>query len=271
MTRRDFVKLSAASVVGLPFSTRGLTHRTMQPARKTHIVTFSFDDGFKKSFYEVADIYESFGLQACLNVIATGHEDQFHPIVNGQPDAGIVPFPKGNWDDWNKLKKRGHEVMAHTYNHVNLTLIPLPDAKELIVKCAESFEHHLKGFKASESVYNFAYNASNPELDAFALSRFLVVRTQGDTPVNPIPTQRRPVRIGCYSHGPECCDDYLDNELNKFLAGPGGWFVFNTHGLDKEGWGPLSTNYLKSTLAQLVALPNVEVLPAGQVVRRLPQ
>jgi len=270
MTRRDFMKLSAASAMGLPFAKSGLTLPIMQPARKTHIVTFSFDDGFKKSFYEVADIYESYGLRACLNVIATGHEDQFHPVVNGQPDAGIVPFPKGNWDDWNKLKKRGHEVMAHTYDHLNLTLLPLAEAKELIVKCAESFEQHLKGFKASESVYNFAYNASNPELDAFALSQFLVVRTQGNSPVNPIPTHRRPVRIGCYSHGPECCDDFLENELNKFLAGPGGWFVFNTHGLDKEGWGPLSTTYLKATLARLVNLPHVEVLPAGEVVQRLP-
>lgn len=242
----------------------------MQPAKKTHIVTLSFDDGFKKSFYEVAEIYESFGLRACLNVIATGHEPQFQPVVNGQPDPGNR-FEKGNWEDWNRLKERGHEVMPHTYDHQNLTLLPLPEAKELIVKCAETFEQHLKGFKASDSVYNFAYNASNPELDAFALTRFLVVRTQGDSPVNPIPIHRHPVRIGCYSHGPDLCDDSLEGELNKFLAGPGGWFVFNTHGLDKEGWGPLSTPYLKSTLARLIKLPNVEVLPAGEVVQRLPR
>jgi hypothetical protein len=241
----------------------------MHIAKKTHIVTFSFDDGFKKSFYEVADIYESFGLRACLNVIATGHENQFHPVVNGQPDAGIVPFEKGNWEDWNKLKKRGHEVMAHTYNHLNLTLLPLPEAKELIVKCAESFERNLKGFKASDSVYNFAYNASNPELDAFALTKFLVVRTQGDSPVNPIPTHRRPVRIGCYSHGPEQCDDFLESELNKFLAGPGGWFVFNTHGLDTEGWGPLSSSYLNAVLDRLRQMQHVDILPAGEVVTRL--
>ena len=241
----------------------------MQPAKKTHIVTLSFDDGFKKSFYEVADIYESFGLRACLNVIATGHENQFHPVVNGQPDSGIVPFEKGNWEDWNKLKKRGHEVMAHTYNHLNLTLLPLPEAKELIVKCAESFERHLKGFKASDSVYNFAYNASNPELDAFALTKFLVVRTQGDSPVNPIPTHRHPVRIGCYSHGPKQCDVFLESELNKFLAGPGGWFVFNTHGLDTEGWGPLSTGYLNAVLHRLQQMQHVDILPAGEVVTRL--
>ena len=229
----------------------------------------SFDDGFKKSCYEVADIYESFGLRACLNIIAMGHEQDFHPVVNGQPDTGIVPYPKGDWSDWNLLKKRGHEVMAHTYDHVNLTTVPMEEAKSLITKCAEVFESRLKGFKASKSVYNFAYNASSPELDAYALTKFLVVRTQGDTPINPIPTRKAPVRIGCFSHGPESCDQFLDAELKKFLASPGGWFVFNTHGLDTEDWGPMSTAYLRSTLTKLSKMKHVEVLPAGEVVLRL--
>lgn len=255
------VGLGALSSENLP--------REFERPNRTHIVTLSFDDGFKKSCYEVADIYESFGLRACLNVIARGHEQDFHPTVAGQPDPGIVPYPKGDWDDWNLLKMRGHEIMAHTYDHVNLTSIPFDEAKSLIVKCAEVFESRLIGFRASNSVYNFAYNASSPELDTFALTKFLVVRTQGDSPVNPIPTKRAPVRIGCYSHGPESCDQYLDEELNKFLAGPGGWFVFNTHGLDTEGWGPISAAYLRSTLAKLVKLKHVEVLPAGEVVLRL--
>jgi len=268
MTRREFIRVSALSTIGLSTLGQGKSIAMTSPS-KTHIVTLSFDDGFKKSFFEVADVYEEFGLRACFNVIAQGQELDFHPMVNGQPDAGIVPFPKGNWDDWNRLKKRGHEVMAHTYNHVNLTTIPLEEAKALIDKCVVSFEKHLKGFKASESVYNFAYNASTPELDAYALSKFLVVRTQGNSPVNPIPTHRQPVRIGCFSHGPESCDQFFDEEINKFLAGPGGWFVFNTHGLDTEGWGPMSSAYLRALLHRLTKLSHVEVLPAGHVVLRL--
>ena len=33
-------------------------------------------------------------------------------------------------------------------------------AKENIDKCLNYFEEHLEGYKASEAVYNFAYNAS---------------------------------------------------------------------------------------------------------------
>jgi hypothetical protein len=77
------------------------------------------------------------------------------------------------------------------------------------------------------------------------------------------------VKIGCYSHGPENCDQYLNDQLNQFLSGKGGWFVFNTHGLDEEGWGPISTEFLVKTLRRLKAMPNVEILPAGEVVTRL--
>ena len=187
----------------------------------------------------------------------------------GRDDAGIVPFPKGDWNDWNALKARGHEVMAHTYDHTDLTTIPLDEAKAHIDRCAAVFEARLKGFRASESVYNFAYNASTPALDAHALTRFLVVRTQGESPVNPIPTRRKPTRIGCWSHGPDRCEAFLDAEIDKFLASPGGWFVFNAHGLDGEGWGPMGAGYLEGLLSRLTRLPHVEVVPAGRVVRRL--
>ena len=42
------------------------------PWRKPHLVTLSFDDGFKKSFARIAEIYEKHKLSACLNVVAAG-------------------------------------------------------------------------------------------------------------------------------------------------------------------------------------------------------
>ncbi len=247
-------------------STFGLN---LPPIKKTHLVTLSWDDGFRKSFHKTADIFEANGLRACFNVIATANEEDFQPRVGGKPDVGIVGNPMGTFTEWNALKRRGHEVMAHTYNHANLTEMPLDQAKADIDKCAAYFEKHLKGFKARDSVYNFAYNASTPELDAYVLTKFLVARTQGDSPVNPIPTHRNPVRIGCYSHGPECCDDYFESELVKFLQGPSGWFVFNTHGLDGEGWGPMTSKYLDALLKRLGKLKMVEVVSPGVLLNRL--
>ena len=44
----------------------------------------------------------------------------------------------------------------------------------------------------------------------------------------------------------------VESEINKFLEEPGGWLILNLHGLDNEGWGPVSTNYLDGLLKRLV-------------------
>ena len=53
----------------------------------------------------------------------------------------------GNFNDWNALKKRGHEIMPHSWEHQNLTKIPFENAKELIDKCLNYFEENLDGYK----------------------------------------------------------------------------------------------------------------------------
>ena len=35
-----------------------------------HIISLSFDDGFERSNLRIAEIYETFGLSACFNVLA---------------------------------------------------------------------------------------------------------------------------------------------------------------------------------------------------------
>ena len=262
MNRRDFIKLSTLAGLGL-----GLAACT--PKEKTHILTLSFDDGFKKSFYRIADIHEKYGLKACLNVIAAGHLPGFNTEPKWIPQQIL-----GNFDDWNQLKSRGHEVMPHTWEHLNLTEIPLEKAKENIDKCLDYFEKNLKGYRTSEAVYNFAYNASTPELEDYALQRVRAVRTGGwlilkDTLLNRIPVSAEPVRLGCWGHGPDFCDDYIEQEVNKFLASSGGWLILNLHGLDEEGWGPVRTEYLDNLLNRLIQVKYLEVLPTGEVLKKV--
>jgi hypothetical protein len=159
--------------------------------------------------------------------------------------------------------------MPHSWDHKNLAEQPLEAAKENIAKCLDYFETHLEGFQARHAVYNFAYNASTPELDNFCFSKFRAVRTQGDSPINRIPASKAPVRIGCWSHGPGNCDDFVEQQINDFLASPGGWLVLNVHGLDGEGWGPLSSNYLSGLLKRLVSIDRLEIMPTGQVLERV--
>jgi hypothetical protein len=94
MKRRQFVKTSilGSLLIGLG---------NFPKKEKSHILTLSFDDGFKDSFYRTADIYEAHGLKACLNVIASGHMPSFQP-----PDKYITD-ERGDFKDWNALKKPG--------------------------------------------------------------------------------------------------------------------------------------------------------------------
>ena len=269
MNRRDFIKSTGLITLGVglySFAEAGL-HRLFAEG-KTHILTLSFDDGFKKSFYRTAEIHEEYGLKACLNVVAMGNTPGY--ISEKWIKEGLI----GNFDDWNKLKDRGHELMPHSWDHKNLTEIPINEAKENIDKCLEYFEKNLDSFKASEAVYNFAYNASNQELEDYALKRVRAVRTGGwlvlqNTKYNKLPDISKQSRLGCWSYGPDMCDNNIESEVNEFLSENGGWLILNLHGLDDEGWGPVSSKYLDILLKRLVDIKNLALLPTGEVFRML--
>jgi len=141
-------------------------------------------------------------------------------------------------------------------------------AKEDILRCLQYFEENLEGFNASKAVYNFAYNESNTGLEQFALTKVRAVRTQGDTALNPIPVNSNPGRLGCWSYGPDNAYKWVEKQVNEFIAGKGGWLVLNLHGLDDEGWGPVSSQYLSELLKRIIKVEYLDILPAGVVLEK---
>lgn len=67
-TRRQFLTAAGAGIAAA-LSNKSEADEAA-PAKKQHLVTLSFDDGFRKSFLRTAEIYEKHGLSACLNVVA---------------------------------------------------------------------------------------------------------------------------------------------------------------------------------------------------------
>ncbi|MEM9929108.1 MAG: polysaccharide deacetylase family protein [Bacteroidota bacterium] len=264
MKRRTFLQQSSLAAAGLALSS--CTPRLAVPAGKTHVLTLSFDDGFKQSFYRIAEIHEAYGLKACLNVIATGHLPDFRKV-----DDWILPEILGDFEDWNRLSGRGHEVMPHSWKHLNLTKIPVAQAQENILKCLNYFEENLDGYNPKQAVYNYAFDASTEALDAFTLQHVKAVRTGGwllwkDQAYNAMPVNEQTGRLGCWTNGPDNNDRWVDQQINKFLKTDGGWLILNLHGLDNEGWGPISTSYLDKLLKRLVAIEKLTVLPAGEAL-----
>ncbi|MEX0987056.1 MAG: polysaccharide deacetylase family protein [Bacteroidales bacterium] len=251
--RREALKLigsgSACLAGGALFSCGG---------KKQHIVTLSFDDGFEKSSIETARIYEKYGLSASINVIATAHLKGFE--LPNEYHA----WPSADFELWNELQERGHEIMPHTYKHVNLTQVPFEQATSLIMKCFGVFVEELKGFRQENSVYVFAHNASTPELEEWLGPRVRAFRTAGGA-FNPLPYKGQK-KLTCGSHGPENIDRALEKDLNDFLDGPSGWFIYNTHGLDNEGWGPMSSGFLDELLDKLVNHETASVLSMTQAL-----
>ncbi len=263
MNRRNV--LGVLGLGGVACATRAATP-VRQPDPISHYLTLSFDDGFARSMRQVADIYEAHRLRACINVIATGHHPDF--FVAG--DSYIKPGTLGDFTLWNALQARGHEIMPHGYRHARKTELPLADAQALIEKCLITFERELAGFTRARAIFNFPFNASSPELEAWLPSQVRAFRTGIKNNRNP--WNRFPVgdnrKLVCVSRGPEPIDAFVEGKVNEFLAGPPGWFIFNAHGLDGEGWGPLSSACLDRLLARLGKLPHVGVLPVGAVLDR---
>lgn len=257
-SRRDALKTISMGTVALTMPASLFAEEML--AKKKHFITLSFDDGFKKSSIKTAEIYEKYHLSACINVIATAHLPGF-----------ILPneyhrWPVGDFGLWNELKQRGHEIMMHGYAHEHLDQMPFEQSSGLILKCIDYFSKELKGFEPKESIFNFPFNASTPELEEWLPTQVKAFRMGGPA-INPLPHKGQ-AKLTCGTHGPDNIDADLNTEIEKLLAQPSGWFIYNTHGLDDEGWGPLSSDILDKLLERLTAIKTVEIIPAGKALSR---
>jgi len=269
--RRDFLKRigTGATSLTLPWwlssceSNGKVQSHMSKPGKegKSHIITLSFDDGFKKSSIRTAEIYEKYNLSACINVIATAHLKTFE--LPNEYHA----WPAGDFGLWNELKQRGHEIMPHGYKHADKSAMPFNQAKDLILRCLEYFCKELKGFEPKEAVFNFPYNRSTPELEAWLPTQVRAFRTGGGG-INPLPHKGQ-VKLTCTGFGPGNCEHHLESEIEKLLARDSGWLVYNAHGLDDEGWGPMRSSFLEKLLDRLLAIDSVKIMPAGKALTSL--
>ncbi len=223
----------------------------------THIITLSFDDGFRDSSIRTADIFEKHGLKACLNVLASQESNE----------RFRYDIPTGDFDLWNDIQASGHEIMPHGWNHTNKTEVSFSEAQELFGKCFETFERELDGYKTENAIFNFPYNASNAEIEEWLAPQVRAYRTGGGF-WNSLPNKDTK-RLTCSGFGPDCIDEHLIGTIDDFLnQDTYPWMIYNTHGLDNEGWGPVQADTLDTLLERLCSTEGVEVLTPSQVFDR---
>jgi peptidoglycan/xylan/chitin deacetylase (PgdA/CDA1 family) len=229
-------------------------------------VTFSFDDGYDKSSLKTAAIFESFGLQCEFSVVATAHL-----MKKGSPEYEKALLSAGSenhppFDFWNEMQRRGHVVQPHGYNHTNKVWCGLPTAKRLVLDCIAFFKSNLNGFDPSKSIFCFQGNFSNAEIEEFVASHFRAYRTGYNNVFNPLPNKYTKCIYGDGWPNPE---DSIPKSLERFFIDFEGlemWFVYNLHGLDGTGWEPVSSDFLKRTLENLLEHENLKILPMIRVI-----
>ena len=95
ITRRQAVRILGAGTAGV------LTSGFILPLGSgRHIITLSYDDGFRKSSIRTAEIYEKYGLSSCINIIANAHlrGDELPDEYHAWPVGDFELFRRVNCD-----------------------------------------------------------------------------------------------------------------------------------------------------------------------------
>lgn len=88
---------------------------------KRGTITFTFDDGYEAVYQKALPILDKYNFKG---VFATP--------LNYQKLEQTESAPVRPWQDWLSIRERGHEIAAHSVNHVDLTqLLPAELDQEL--------------------------------------------------------------------------------------------------------------------------------------------
>jgi hypothetical protein len=113
-------------------------------------------------------------------------------------------------------------------------------------------------------VFNFPYNQSSPALEEWLPSIVMAFRTAGGM-INPLPGPNT-TKITTGGFGPGNAEEHVDETVKQLLFRPRGWMVYNLHGLDEEGWGPITPGYLERLLGRLREIDTVRIIPAARAL-----
>ncbi len=202
-------------------------------------VLIVFDDGFLRSTLATVGIYEAFGWKA---VFAVNAEPARTPHAR---DGAIL----ADWSLWQRLHAAGHHVHAHGLDHANEARQAPGLAIQRLRRCLARFRHRLPGFEPAQTIFHYPYNQGTPVLHRWLLRHAGAVRQGGDG-VNRTSDLGHGI-LHCTAHGPGSCDDHLHQCLDRVAIEQPPLFIYNAHGLDGEGWGPLGSAALRTALARL--------------------
>jgi len=180
-------------------------------------------------------------------------------------DGFMTDYAKGDFELWNALQARGHQIHPHGFDHADLSVMPFDEVVGKISDCLQYFQEHLKAFDPANVIYHMAYNRSTEEIEHLLLKSVAAVRTNRTETVLGHGLHRADElesRILRFSgHGPDHCDEHLKNCLQRAEGTDAVLFGYFMHGLDDEGWGPIHADALKWSLDYVLNSDNLHYKP----------
>ena len=241
---------------------------------KKAVYCSTWDDMTKTSLYEISDIANSFGIKTTLYINCTNKEWKtplFYPLESDKESWDLTPEITQRLIN---LHRRGNEIGNHTYSHKNLNQNNINSNilyDELYVM--NDFITNI----TNQKEYTFCYPWGNiprskDTMDTIDRS-FLSCRTVGypknkseienhinifsllkNNNTRPLDLNRlKALHIGSYPNTKTL--DELNYSINLAIE-KRGWIIEYGHGIDEDGWCPISEDLLKKHYEYVSSLQN---------------
>ncbi|MDP8244813.1 MAG: polysaccharide deacetylase family protein [Candidatus Hinthialibacter antarcticus] len=202
------------------------------PEGKQCAVTFSIDDGFWGSSEQMADILDRYQLKASFYLVTHWVAPMKTDEIGDGYNEGAS---HGTWQQWKSILERGHEIGSHSCTHPAL---PTIDAKDALMEITESKQQLIDELGLQEPItFAYPYNQSSPEVKQMISGHYLSARI-GGKPFNKI----GPIDLQAVNSWWPLSNMPLEEIIAKIdeAKANGHWLVIGLHGMNDEGWNPIT-------------------------------
>ncbi|KRB84839.1 polysaccharide deacetylase family protein [Noviherbaspirillum sp. Root189] len=190
---------------------------------KRAAASYTFDDGYATST-AIGSIFEKAGLRATFYII-----------------PGVIPAD--GWSMWQALRDKGHEIGNHSMTHPDFVNTVMSDQQlDTEINGAQRLIEQKLGIRPQ--TFAFPYHLYT--------DRALKVAQQNHVAVRKMNLGDPGYQFAFFDtdHGTDLAGTLVtvNRQLDEVVKA-GGWFVAGGHGIDGDGWSPVTTEFLQKHLA----------------------